>query len=123
MSNEELIITMLKTQSATLELLVSDVRELKQGQAKLEQGFARLEAELAVVKADGEKLKAEVEVVKEHLILIENKHGKRLGGLEDGQVVLLDYARKTNEKIIDITRRDDYRDIRILQLESEMLSG
>ena len=53
MSNEEKILSMLET-------LVSDVSELKQGQAKLEQGQEELKHEVSKLKQGQTELKREV---------------------------------------------------------------
>jgi adenosyl cobinamide kinase/adenosyl cobinamide phosphate guanylyltransferase len=105
MNNEEKIISILET-------LVVKVDKLEQGQAKLEQRQAKLESEMV-------ELKAEVQSTKEHVILIENEHGKKIGALFDGQDVLLGYIKKMNEDIARIKERGELRDLRIIRLESD----
>jgi septal ring factor EnvC (AmiA/AmiB activator) len=92
--------------------LTQDVSSLKKDVVTLTQGQARLETELAKVKAD-------VQQTKERVIIIENRHGEQLGGLEDGHVVLLGYAKKASEDIAELKKREEWRDLRILKVESE----
>ena len=90
MNNEERILSI-------LEQMQTDISGLKEGQAetnqrltKLEQGQAMLEQGQAMLEQGQSRLETEVAEIKERVILIENDHGKRLGAIYDGYMLLHD---------------------------------
>ena len=99
--------------------ILSELKELKQGQGNLETRMASLETRMASLEAGQASLVSDVQEIKERLILIENDHGKRLRALEDGYVLLYDISKEIREDVRRLYAYQDKQDTRIMLLDLE----
>ena len=87
-----------------LKLILDELKDLKQGQAKLEQGQAKLEQLIMDTK--------------ESVVLIENDHGKQIGALFDGQSRIKDMVEEILETVQNMQAKLDRHDVEIAVLSA-----
>jgi hypothetical protein len=88
-----------------LKQILSELQELKQGQAQLEAGQA--------------SLVSEVREIKERVIIIENEHKQSLDALHDGYSLLFDISQEIREDVRRLFKHQDKQDARIMLLVDE----
>lgn len=123
-----------------LKQILSELQELRQGQAKLEAGQAKLEADFAGLSAEQTSLaasqtslaasqanlvsevreiKGEVREIKERVMLIENEHSQSLDALHDGYSLLFDISQEIREDVRRLFKHQDKQDARFMLLSDE----
>ena len=112
MNNEEKILSMLEQHGALLETLVNKVN-------KLETDVAEVKADVAEVKADVARVKVDVAETKEHVILIENEQGKKLGAALDGYTQLYEISCEIRANVGALQARQEKHAMQITFLEAE----
>ena len=112
MNNEEKILSM-------LEVLVTKVDKLEQGQGKLEQGYSKLEQGLVKLEQGQESTNQRLTRIAENVAKIEYEHGQSLAALHDGYQMLYEITVGMREDISVIKEKQDEHSLHINYLLAE----
>ena len=110
--------------------ILSELKELKQGQAHLSNEVQVIKGDVQGLKGDVQGLKddfrglkGDVQEIKERVIIIENEHGMKLQVLFDGYHLLYGICQEIREDIRRLYAHQDRQDARIMLLDSDKSSN
>ena len=99
--------------------LKGDVQGLKGDVQELKGDVQGLKGDVQGLKGDVQGLKGDVQEIRERVILIENEHGKSLDALHDGYHLLYCVCQEIREDIRRLYAHQDRQDARIMLLDNE----
>jgi len=113
MSDAEKIIDMIGKLDAKMDKLGSEVGILGSEVGKLDAKVEKLDAKV-------EKLDLDLAEVREHVILIEQDHGKQLNALFDSYELLYTISCEIRTGMTKLQATQDHHDLRLLRLEAKI---